>query len=254
VEMARGGFVQTDLLPADVTSDPLGHLLGKLPPGHALAPPLRRLRQLLAAADEHPVGDTDRLVALRAARELADEICLVSRPLSLDVAADGDIAIPASLLDEAARTAAALGRAITRPAALADWHEQFVKRHGPDRLVPLLEATDTATGLGIDTEDVDAATGTGAHDGKARAAGHRDGIMATLIADAIAHGRSEGRPERQPRRLGWRECGAVMTAARAGQAVRRRPSRLRMCAGVMGASLARMSMKAAAIGSGPVRV
>lgn len=190
-EMARGGFVLTDLLPADVTSDPLGHLLGKMPPGHALAPPLRRLRLLLAAADEHPVGDADRLVALTAARELADEICLVSRPLSLDVVADADIAIPASLLDEAARSAAALGRAIARPAGLADWHEQFVKRYGQDRMIPLLEATDTATGLGIDSEAIEGAAGTGAHDGKARAAGHRDGIMATLIADAIAHGRSE---------------------------------------------------------------
>jgi hypothetical protein len=80
-EMARGGFVSTDLLPADVTCDPLGHLLGKLPPGHRLDPSLRRLRGLLAAADERAVGDAGRLATLTGARDLADETCLVSRPL-----------------------------------------------------------------------------------------------------------------------------------------------------------------------------
>jgi lantibiotic biosynthesis protein len=184
-EMARGGFVSTDLLPADVTCDPLGHLLGKLPPGHRLDPSLRRLRGLLAAADERAIGDAGRLATLTGARDLADEICLVSRPLSLDVAADADIAIPASLLDEAARSAAVLERAVARPAALADWHERFVERYGPNRPVPLLEATDAAAGLGIATEDIEDTAGTGALDD------NRERVMPTLVAAAIADGRRE---------------------------------------------------------------
>ena len=184
-EMARGGFVSTDLLPADVTCDPLGHLLSKLPPDHPLDPPLWRLRGLLAAADERPAGDAGRLATLTAARDLADEICLVSRPLSLDVAADADIAIPVSLLDEAAQSATVLGRAIARPAALADWHEQFVERYGPNRLVPLLEATDAATGVGIATEHIGDTAGTVARDD------NRERVMATLIAAALADGRRE---------------------------------------------------------------
>lgn len=49
-ELARDGFLLTDLLPGDVTVDPLGHLLGKLTPDHRLRAPLASLRRLLADA------------------------------------------------------------------------------------------------------------------------------------------------------------------------------------------------------------
>ena len=197
-ELVRGGFLLTDLLPADITADPLGHLLGKIPPGHALAARLGRLRRLLAAADQQPVGDPGRLRALATARDLADGICLVDRPLSLDVAADADIAVPASLLDEAARAATALWRAAGQPAALAGWHERFVRRYGPDRLVPLLEATDAAIGLGIDAREIEPAArlpgrarGLAGDDEAARASDRRNSILAALVAGAQAHGSIE---------------------------------------------------------------
>lgn len=200
VELVRAGFLLTDLLPADITDDPLGHLLRTIPRGHALTPQLRRLRRLLADADHYPVGDPARLQMLTAARDLADDVCRVERPLSLDVAADAHVVIPASLLDEATRAATALWWVTDPSVALADWHQRFVARYGPDRLVPLLEATDAAIGIGIDTHSVepgDRPTGlTGRPAGNtadqaADAADRRRELLAMLVAEALTHGRTE---------------------------------------------------------------
>lgn len=185
-ELVRAGFLLTDLLPADITDDPLGHLAGKLPPGHPLAPDLERLRQLLAAADQHPAGEPARLRMLTAARDLADGICLVDRPLRSDVAADADIVIPACLLDEAARAATALWLAASQPAVLAGWHERFARRYGPDRLVPLLEAADPALGLGIDAHDIEPSEEPGG-----QSSGSRGQVLAMLAAEALLRGASE---------------------------------------------------------------
>lgn len=200
VELVRGGFLLTDLLPADITDDPLDHLLRKIPRDHALTAQLTRLRRLLADSDHHRVGDPARLQTLTTARDLADDICLVDRPLSLDVAADAHIVVPASLLDEAAQAASALWWATDQMVALADWHERFVKRYGPDRLVPLLEATDAAIGLGIDAHSIEppgrpaGLTGRVAGDAAdeaAQASDRRLGALAALVAEALAHGRTE---------------------------------------------------------------
>jgi thiopeptide-type bacteriocin biosynthesis protein len=184
-ELARSGFLLTDLLPADATDDPLGHLLGKIPAGNALAVPLTRLEQLLAEADRHPPGHSSRLSTLARARDIADEICLVSRPLSINVAADAHIAVPASLLGEAARAASALWLCRREPAALSGWHERFLRVYGPGRLVPLLEATDSATGIGLDpallTDEPVASPETG----------ERHAALTALFADALAHDRTE---------------------------------------------------------------
>ena len=185
-ELVRGGFLLTDLLPADITNDPLGHLAGKLPPGHALAPGIGRLRQLLAAADQYPPGDPARLGLLTAARDVADSICLTSRPLRADIAADARIVIPACLLDQAAQAATALWLATSQPDVLASWHEQFARRYGPGRLVSLLEATDPVLGLGIGTHDIEPAGEPGG-----QPSGPRSQVLAALAAQALAHGASE---------------------------------------------------------------
>ncbi len=200
VELVRGGFLLTDLWPADITDDPLGHLLGKIPRDYALATQLTRLRLLLADADSQPVGDLARIQALAIARDLADDVCLVDRPLSLDVAADADIVIPASLLDEVALAATALWWATDEMVALADWQERFIRRYGPGRLVPLLEATDDAIGLGIDTRSIEALDRPAGRTGRApgdtadrsaQASDRRHGLLAALAAEALAHGRTE---------------------------------------------------------------
>jgi hypothetical protein len=72
--LVRNGFLLTDLLPGDLTDDPLGHLLGRLPAASPAREKLTPLRRLLADADRYRPGDPARLVELSAARELADEI------------------------------------------------------------------------------------------------------------------------------------------------------------------------------------
>jgi lantibiotic biosynthesis protein len=60
-DLARDGFLLIDLLPGDVTVDPLGHLVDKLTPGHRLRAALARQRRLLTDADRYRPGDPVRL-------------------------------------------------------------------------------------------------------------------------------------------------------------------------------------------------
>ncbi|MCD0449106.1 lantibiotic dehydratase [Actinocorallia sp. API 0066] len=193
LELVRGGFLLADLLPARITEDPLGHLAGKIGPEHAAAPHLTRLRRLLSDADRHRVGDPARLPLLVRARDVADGLCLVDRPLSVDVAADADIAVPAALLAEAARAATALWRATDPMIELAEWHQRFVTRYRPGRLVPLLEATDAATGLGIDSHRIEPhrRPDEQAAEKHALAAERRHHALAELVAGALTGGRTE---------------------------------------------------------------
>jgi lantibiotic biosynthesis protein len=149
-ELVRDGFLLTDLLPSNITVDPLGHLIGKLTPGHRLRESLARLRRLLADADRCRPGDPVRLDKLRDARNLADQISFCERPLTTDVAADAHIVLPAALAGEAATAAGVLWRAGCGRAPLTRYHEKFLERYGAHRYVPLLDVTDPAIGLGID--------------------------------------------------------------------------------------------------------
>jgi hypothetical protein len=181
IQLVRGGFLLTDLLPPDINTAPLGHLLDRLPREHTLTGPVTQLRQLLIDADRHPLGVAARLTALASARELADAICHVERPLAVDVAADSRLVLPRSVPDEAARAASALWKAGAGAPELQGWHTRFAERYGPDRLVPLLEATDPATGLGIEhTRDA----GAGEPPGRTR-------VLAGLLAHAAAGSHAE---------------------------------------------------------------
>jgi lantibiotic biosynthesis protein len=108
LSLARAGFLLTDLLPDDLSRDPVGHLLRRIPGSSPLREPLSGVRCQLREADQHPPGRPPRLAALSAARDLADSVSLQDRPLAVDVAADGRISIPAALADEAAEAAGIL--------------------------------------------------------------------------------------------------------------------------------------------------
>lgn len=154
-ELARDGFLLTDLLPGDITVDPLGYLVGKLTPGHRLRASLARLRRLLADADGYRPGDPLRLGTLRDARNLADQISFCERPLTADAAADAHVVLPAALAGEAATAAGVLWRAGCGQGPLTRYHERFLERYGTHRYVPLLDVTDAAIGLGIDAASPD---------------------------------------------------------------------------------------------------
>jgi len=154
-ELVRDGFLLTDLLPSDITVDPLGHLIGKLIPGHRLRESLARLRRLLADADRCCPGDPVRLDKLRDARNLADQVSFCERPLTVDVAADAHVVLPAALAGEASTAAGVLWRVGCGQGPLTRYHERFRERYGAHRYVPLLDVADPAIGLGIDAVSSD---------------------------------------------------------------------------------------------------
>ncbi len=157
--LVRSGFLLSDLLPADLGADPLGHLLGRLPAASPVREKLSSLRRLLADADRYRPGDPRRLAALTAARDLADEISFQECALTVDVVADAHLVLPTALADQAARAAGVLWRIGWGRGPLTGYHDRFLDRYGPHRFVPLLEATDPAIGLGLDTDvsDINAA-------------------------------------------------------------------------------------------------
>ena len=181
LELVRGGFLLTDLNTRSVQADPLGHLLARLPGSCSLRQLVERLRNHLREADRHPPGAPERLAFLKAARGQCDELAHAERPLSTDVAADARIKVPATLLAEAAKAAGVLWRMSQARDPLADYHQRFLDRFGQDRFVPLLDATDPASGLG----DIDADT-----HGDATSA-DRGAILARLLSDAAARGQVE---------------------------------------------------------------
>ena len=147
--LVERGMLLTDLLPADLWDDPLGHLLGRVPAGHPRRDGLERLRSLLAEADRHSPGDPARLAALRAARQQADRACAQPRPLSVNLIADAALELPQSVADAAAEAATVLWRIGDREDPLAAYHRRFAERYGRWRLVPFTELCDPATGLGV---------------------------------------------------------------------------------------------------------
>lgn len=184
VQMIRTGILLTDILPEDLRDDPLGHLLRKVPepaPEHAL---LLRLRDLLGEADRHPPGAAQRLTLLRSARALADHIHPVERPITVDTLADAELRLPAALGAKAAQAAAALWRISHRTPPLRSWSDRFLAAYGHYRMVPLLEAIDPAIGIGPPTPG-DAIAATAELDER------RSRFLASLLADALVHGRCE---------------------------------------------------------------
>jgi lantibiotic biosynthesis protein len=151
-ELVQDGFLLTDLLPDDVTVDPLRHLLDKLTPGHRLRASLARL---LADADRYRPGDPVRLDKLKDVRNLADQISFCERPLTADTVADAHVVLPAALAGEATTAAGVLWRTGCGQGPLTRYHERFLERYGAHRYVPLLDVTDPAIGLGIDAASPD---------------------------------------------------------------------------------------------------
>lgn len=183
--LVRAGFLVTDLVPGMDGQDPLGHMIARFPEESSLRRPVEQLRAHLDDADRCPPGAPGRAVSLAAARDACDDLAVVPRPLSADVAADARIVIPRALAREAAEAAGILWRMSQAGDPLAGFHRRFLDRYGPDRFVPLAEAAGPLTGLGDhlgDEEDDD-------RPGALRPG--RVAVLAGLIAEAAASGRTE---------------------------------------------------------------
>ncbi|MFE4512618.1 lantibiotic dehydratase [Kitasatospora sp. NPDC056783] len=182
--LVRTGLLLTDLLPADLTDDPLGHLATKLPSAAGLRAAVLDLGALLADADRHRPGAPERLPLLRAARRAADAIHTTDRPLTCDTIADADLRIPATAGREAARTVDTLWRIGHRTAPLHAWTATFREMYGSHRMVPLLEAVDPATGIGPPGPQDAIGARTDLDD-------HRTQLLLGVLTAAIASGEQE---------------------------------------------------------------
>jgi thiopeptide-type bacteriocin biosynthesis protein len=182
LDLARQGFLLTDLLPVDLRDDPVGHLLAHLPESCDLRGPLVDLRAQLHAVDLLPPGTPPRLAALTAVRDLCAQISGQDNPLCVDVIADADITVPRALVDDAAEAVSAMWAiSDTRP-TLAGFHARFVERWGQGRFVPLVDVVDPVLGLGDVTEAGIEPTPTSPE---------RLAVLAALLGDATARGQSE---------------------------------------------------------------
>ncbi|MFI8459074.1 lantibiotic dehydratase [Kitasatospora sp. NPDC085464] len=203
--LVRTGLLLTDLLPADLTRDPLGHLATKLPPAAGLRTAVLDLRALLADADRHRPGAPERLPLLHAARRAADAIHPTERPLTCDTIAETHLRLPATVGKEAARTVDTLWRIGHRTAPLQVWTARFREAYGSHRLVPLLEAVDPAIGIGPPGPEDAIGARSDLDDRRtqlllgmllaATARGEHEVELTEEMVDALAH-HGEGRPPR----------------------------------------------------------
>ncbi|MFE4664625.1 lantibiotic dehydratase [Streptomyces sp. NPDC056716] len=184
LDMIGAGLLLTDLLPDDPRTDPLAHLLDRLPPSALARPVLVRLRQLLNDSDRQRPGTVRRRELLEQARTLADSLHRAERPLAVDTLADAKIALPAPVGAQAAEAATLLWRIGHRTPPLADYHRRFLAAYGRHRLIPVTEVLDPVTGLGPP--------------GPADAIGtpqtpdpRRTAVLARLLADTLTAGKDE---------------------------------------------------------------
>ncbi|MFG2918139.1 lantibiotic dehydratase [Kitasatospora sp. NPDC048298] len=203
--LVRTGLLLTDLLPADLIDDPLGHLATKLPSAAGLCAAVLGLRALLADADRYRPGAPERLPLLAAARRAADAIHTTDRPLTCDTVADGELRLPATVGRAAAGTVDVLWRIGHRTVPLQAWTAKFQETYGPHRMVPLLEAVDPATGIGSPGPQDAIGARTDLDDRRTQlllelltaaiARGEQEVELTEEMVNALAH-RGDGRPPR----------------------------------------------------------
>ncbi|MEV1009085.1 lantibiotic dehydratase [Streptomyces sp. NPDC049881] len=183
-QLVRTGMLLTDLLPEDLRSDPLEHLLRRLDRHHPTHGRLTELRGLLREADDLPPGSGRRLDVLRHARTVADAIHFVDRPLTVDTASDSAVRLPADIGVRAAEAASLLWRIGHRTGPLQQWTRRFTSLYGRARLVPLLEAVDPVIGVGPPAPEDAIGAGSALDEIRAR-------HLAVLHNDALVRGLPE---------------------------------------------------------------
>jgi thiopeptide-type bacteriocin biosynthesis protein len=157
--LAAEGFLSTSARPPLTVEDPLKYLretlraagAGQIPGSSAVLRELDDISGLLAT--HNTCAKPADAAAIRSAvsvRMTALVPCSNS-PLEIDVRLDGQITLPAAVLDEAAAAADVLLRLTTRPFGAISWVEyqaKFKQRFGPGALVPVRELV-ADSGLGF---------------------------------------------------------------------------------------------------------
>lgn len=155
-QMIAQRLLLTSLRAPMTDPDPLPTLLTELtavlPPSDPRIAGLRAASAGIARSN----AARDPAAALAARNEAADAmtgLLATNRPVhAIDMRLDWDVTVPKAVASEAATAAGVLTR-LARNRALnggwAAWHAGFLDRYGPAAVVPVLDATDDACGLGF---------------------------------------------------------------------------------------------------------
>jgi thiopeptide-type bacteriocin biosynthesis protein len=155
-QMIAQRLLLTNLRAPTTEPDPLAALLAKLATVLPHSDP--RVTSLRAAstslARHNSARDPAVVLAQRhRAAALMTGLIPTGRPvLAIDLRLDWDLTIPHVVATEAAKAAGALTRLASNRAlnrGWAVWHARFLDRYGPGAVVPVLDATDDAAGLGF---------------------------------------------------------------------------------------------------------
>ncbi|WP_275581093.1 lantibiotic dehydratase [Natronosporangium hydrolyticum] len=195
-QMVRHRLLVTSLRPPMTVTDPLGWITAEVEKlladaASSTAAPARDLMDGLGtAADQVSHRETSVSWANSRRRQVVDALNTVNpaseASVAVDLRLDATVAVPHTVMDEAARAAGLLVR-LARPttAGWVDWHGRFLERYGPRGVVPVLQAVDPDTGLGYPagyhgTPPVPAATVT-----------DRDRVLLAIAQQAALTGRHE---------------------------------------------------------------
>ncbi len=160
IELVRRRFLHTPLRPSTTITDPLGEIVDQLaaartddlPPLAGRLSAIRDLQDLLTHHDNTSSASRRRALRSQAAALQRRVVPSADPDLDVGLVVSADVVLPAAVAEEAGAAARALAR-LTGPTAVppewADWHEAFLERYGPAALVPLLEAVNPDTGLGL---------------------------------------------------------------------------------------------------------
>jgi thiopeptide-type bacteriocin biosynthesis protein len=153
--LLRHRFLLTTLRAPMTTPDPLAALLDELASlpvaGHAELTGLRAIQAGLARHDTITNQAAARAERTKVTALMANLQPAARPALSIDLRLDWNVMIPEAVAAEAAIAAGALARLARRPvlsSGWAAWHGRFLERYGPGAVVPVLDAVDSATGLG----------------------------------------------------------------------------------------------------------
>ncbi|MFG2208620.1 lantibiotic dehydratase [Streptomyces sp. NPDC048638] len=154
VQLIRQNILLTDLHPPLDSSDPLDHVLNRLPTpvDQAIIADLHQLREKISAYQATGVGEgcAELDDAARTACRVNDE----NRPFfQVDLRSDARVSLPESVADEAALAVSALWRMSPVQGEISDalsaYHERFLNHYEPGTNVPLLDLLDPERGLGL---------------------------------------------------------------------------------------------------------
>ncbi|MEX5637504.1 lantibiotic dehydratase [Parafrankia sp. FMc2] len=160
IELVRRRFLHTPLRPATTITDPLSEVADQLaaaridglPPLAGRLSTIRDLQHLLTHHDNSRSASHRRALRTQAAALQRRVVPSADQDLDVDLVLNAEVVLPGSVAEEAGAAARALAQ-LTGPSAVppewANWHEAFLERYGPAAVVPLLEAVNPDTGLGL---------------------------------------------------------------------------------------------------------